>query len=213
MILFLEENSGACAQEILEPRSSTIPGAGSAPLPGLVSATRQAPGESPSRGGGTSPRPEHGASLRNDGGPSTSSDGGPTADTGQEPTGPSSTEIDPHAAATNLPHRTNRIRKPKAYTDSTIRYGYGCLAVGNEPHEPHDLSKALGNKNWKHAMDEEFSALQDNKTWHLVPAQEGKNLIDCKWVYKIKRKADGSIDRYKARLVAKGFKQRYGIDY
>jgi hypothetical protein len=188
----LEENSGACAQEILEQRSSTIPGVGS-------------------------------ASLRNDGSPSTSSDGGPTSDMGQELTGPSSTEMDSHqdvpgtgssvsdnAATTNLPRRTNRIRKPKTYTDGTIRYGYGCLAVGNEPH---DLSKALGNKNWKRAMDEEFSALQDNKTWHLVPAQEGKNLIDCKWVYKIKRKADGSIDRYKARLVAKGFKQRYGIDY
>ena len=52
-----------------------------------------------------------------------------------------------------------------------------------------------------------------NKTWHLVPPHQGSNVIDCKWVYKVKKKADGSIDRYKACLVAKGFKQRYGIDY
>jgi histone deacetylase 1/2 len=52
-----------------------------------------------------------------------------------------------------------------------------------------------------------------NQTWHLVPPSSNKNLIDCKWVYRIKRRSDGTIDRYKARLVAKGFKQRYGLDY
>ena len=52
-----------------------------------------------------------------------------------------------------------------------------------------------------------------NKTCHLVPEQRGKNIIDCKWVYRIKKKADGSVDMYKARLVAKGFKERYGLDY
>jgi hypothetical protein len=61
-------------------------------------------------------------------------------------------------------------------------------------------------------MDSEFHALR-KKTWHLVPSQKGSNLIDCKWVCKIKRKADGSLDRYKAILVAMGFKQQYGIDY
>jgi hypothetical protein len=57
-------------------------------------------------------------------------------------------------------------------------------------------------------MDEEYTALLRNKTWHLVPSQVGHNVIDCKWVYKIKHKTDGSVDRHKARLVAKGFKQR-----
>jgi hypothetical protein len=62
-------------------------------------------------------------------------------------------------------------------------------------------------------MDNEIEALHRNKTWHLVPCIPNTNVIDSKWVYKIKRKADGTIDRYKARLVAKGFKQCYGIDY
>jgi hypothetical protein len=42
---------------------------------------------------------------------------------------------------------------------------------------------------------------------------KGANIIDCRWVHKIKRKLDGTVDRYKATLVAKGFKQRYGVDY
>jgi hypothetical protein len=62
-------------------------------------------------------------------------------------------------------------------------------------------------------MDLEYNALMNNNTWKLVPYQQGKNIIDCKWVYKIKRNADGSIDRYKGHLVAKGFKQMYDIDY
>jgi hypothetical protein len=62
-------------------------------------------------------------------------------------------------------------------------------------------------------MDDEISAPDKNKTWHLVPPQHGRNIIDCKWVYKVKRKVDGSLDRYKARLVAKGLRQCYGINY
>jgi hypothetical protein len=72
--------------------------------------------------------------------------------------------------------------------------------------EPKNLADALHNPNWKAAMEIEYGALQKNKTWHLVPPQHGKNIIDCMWVFKVKRKADGTLDKYKARLVAKGYK-------
>jgi histone deacetylase 1/2 len=118
----------------------------------------------------------------------------------------------PSSAASPAPWPRTRaqdgIRKPKVYTDGTVRYGMSAISS-----EPCTIAEALGNSNWKKAMDVEYTALMKNKTWHLVPPERGRNVIDCKWVYKIKRKADGSIDRYKARLVAKGFKQRYGIDY
>jgi hypothetical protein len=62
-------------------------------------------------------------------------------------------------------------------------------------------------------MDLKIQALCHNGMWTLVPPCLGINLIDSKWVFKVKKHADGSIERYKARLVAKGFKQRYGLDY
>jgi histone deacetylase 1/2 len=62
-------------------------------------------------------------------------------------------------------------------------------------------------------MQDEYDALMTNKTWTLVPPSPHKNIIDCKWVYRVKHRADGTIDRYKDWLVAKGFKQWYGIDY
>jgi hypothetical protein len=100
------------------------------------------------------------------------------------------------------------ISMPKKYTDGTIRYGM-FISTG----EPSKLSEALEDDRWHTAMQEEYTALMKNKTWQLVPPNSMRNLIKCKWVYRIKRHADGIIDRYKACLVAKGFKQRYGIDY
>jgi histone deacetylase 1/2 len=87
------------------------------------------------------------------------------------------------------------------------------MTANKATEEPASVTEALRSKDWSQAMENEYQALIKNETWHLVPRPHGKNVIGCKWVYKVKRRADGSIDRYKARLVAKGFKQQYGIDY
>ena len=52
-----------------------------------------------------------------------------------------------------------------------------------------------------------------NKTWNLEPLPRGKTIVGCKWVFSIKYKADGSIERYMARLMAKRYTQIYGVDY
>jgi histone deacetylase 1/2 len=123
-----------------------------------------------------------------------------------------SAPVDPASSSPQRP--TTRLQrgiiKPKTYTDGTVRW---CNLAASSTAEPSSIAAALNDKNWVAAMDNEYQALVHNKTWQLVPRPKGKNIIGCKWVYKIKRKADGTIDRYKARLVAKGFKQRYGIDY
>lgn len=93
------------------------------------------------------------------------------------------------------------IVRKKVYTDGTIRYGmYTCTG------ELSDLDEALGDPKWRAAIEEEYKALLRNKTWHLVPARKGMNIIDCRWAFKIKRKANSTIDMYKGRLVAKGYK-------
>jgi hypothetical protein len=107
------------------------------------------------------------------------------------------------AVPLDMPHTRlqSGVSKPKKFTDGTIRYAYFC-STG----EPSSTAEAFKDSRWKAAMDDEYDALIKNGTWHLVPATHGQNVIDCKWVYKVKRKADGTTDRYKARLVAKGFK-------
>lgn len=55
-------------------------------------------------------------------------------------------------------------------------------------------------------MQEEIAPLEENKTREVVDIPLKKKAIGSKWVYKIKLKANGEIERYKARLVAKGYK-------
>lgn len=81
------------------------------------------------------------------------------------------------------------ICKPKKYTDGTVRYGNSAICM-----EPSSYQDALTDPKWKEAIDAVYGALLRNKTWHLVPPQQGRNLIDCKWVFKLKHRPDGSIE-------------------
>ena len=62
-------------------------------------------------------------------------------------------------------------------------------------------------------MDEEMRALIQNQTWEVVDLTKGKKPVGCKWVYTLKCKSDGSLDKYKACLVARRYTQTYGLDY
>lgn len=79
--------------------------------------------------------------------------------------------------------------------------------------EPSTHEQAMQKKNWTAAMMEEYEALMKNKTQDLVHIPKDKNIIGCKWTYKLKRNADGTISTYKARLVAKGYSQQSGFDF
>jgi hypothetical protein len=80
-------------------------------------------------------------------------------------------------------------------------------------------TQAVKDSNWRAAMTEEMNALLKNGpllkngTWSLIPHSPSQHVVGCKWLFRIKRNPDGSVERYKARLLAKGFHQQHGIDY
>ncbi|GJR49992.1 putative RNA-directed DNA polymerase [Tanacetum coccineum] len=129
-----------------------------------------------------------------------------------------------------LPPRANRGVPPKRYSPEKVsrgsRYPIANIAKGNLSEEakafalsmysdeiPANTEQALKSKHWKDAMEEEIKALIKNNTWEKRVLPPGKKTVGCRWVFTIKYKPDGTIERYKARLVAKGHTQTYGIDY
>ena len=82
--------------------------------------------------------------------------------------------------------------------------------------EPKTVKQALESPDkskWKKELDSEYKFVVEYNTWNLVKPQKGQNIVDSKWVFKVKYDADEFIERYKTRLVAKGFTQTPGIDF
>ena len=110
---------------------------------------------------------------------------------------------------------SSRIRKPTkrliAENEENSCFLASLTADLEEPRNFMEATTSQHSKDWTSAMDDEFSSLIKNKTWELVPRPSDKNVIRCRWLYKVKRGADGSINRYKSRLVAQGYSQTEGI--
>ena len=90
------------------------------------------------------------------------------------------------------------------------------LAAMSDIPDPATVQEALASQHateWQQAMNEEMASLAANNTWDLEHIPPGTKPIPVKWIFKVKRDANGNLERFKARLVAKGFRQREGVDF
>jgi transposase InsO family protein len=115
-----------------------------------------------------------------------------------------------------LPPR--RRQPPRRYDEEYASHvAFLSTSMWSKSMEPRNYQEAINHplyaKEWELAIKEEYESLMRNGAWELVEPPPGRNIVTCKWVFKAKRDANGSIVRFKARLVARGFTQAYGVDY
>jgi len=82
--------------------------------------------------------------------------------------------------------------------------------------DPISFKEAMDSQDapfWKEAVQDEMDSIMENNTWVLVDLPPGCEPITSKWIFKRKKRVDGTIERFKARLVIRDFNQRHGIDY
>jgi hypothetical protein len=117
------------------------------------------------------------------------------------------TEVEPNAPVPMMDDETTVFSKLDAY-------GYVMDAVDEE--EPKSYLEAFNGPNgdlWKEAVEKELGSLDKARTWDVVDRVARKKEVRSRWVFKVKRLADGSVDKFKVRFVAQGFSQRPGFDF
>ncbi|XP_075479017.1 putative mitochondrial protein AtMg00820 [Primulina tabacum] len=112
------------------------------------------------------------------------------------------------------PRRSGRVVKlPLRYRQDEEANVAVTDGVEDDPlsfqHEMEDPDK----EKWLEAMNQEMESMYSNSVWVLVDTPEEVRPIECKWIYKRKRGANGKVETFKVRMVAKGYTQREGVDY
>ena len=121
----------------------------------------------------------------------------------------STSEPAPSSSASGIPYTLSSVLSYDHLSPAQKCFSLSVSALV----EPTSYTQAVHCKEWCEAMDAEIKALELNNTWTVVDLPASKHIIGCKWVYKVKLKSDGTLERYKARLVAKGYNQCEGLDY
>ena len=106
------------------------------------------------------------------------------------------------------PRHSKRSRIEKSFSPYFLTY-----VLEGEPQTFKEAMNSSESLMWKEAIHSEIDSILQNHAWELVDLLPSCKLLSSKWVFKRKRKVDGSIDKYKARLVIKGYKQTKDLDY
>lgn len=114
-------------------------------------------------------------------------------------------------AITRSPYKTRSTVRGQIQEENAMVPELNMVCI-----DPVSLEEAMSSKDcdkWREAITSEIESLMANKTWILVPRQEGMHVITNRWIFKKKYRANGDIEKYKARLVVRGCCQKQGIDY
>ena len=124
-------------------------------------------------------------------------------------------ETEPNDEEDTGPRRSSRQVKPPKYLENYVMLAEveSIMLLLSINDEPATYQEAKRYTRWTKACKEEIESINRNKTWTLVDKPHGVKIIGLKWIFKVKKNADGTINKFKARLVAKGYVQELGIDF